>query len=365
MRTALIVGLSLWTLLACTTPRATPTAPQSASTESRAETESAAPPAVAPAAASGPTLVRLGANVGASDAGIFLAMDWGYFAEQGLEIEIIRGSGSEQVAALATGEMDVGAGAVSAGLLNAMSRELPLRIVADKGSNPPGFGYQAIVLRKDLWDSGQVRSWADLRGRRIAAASVRSSVDFLLARGLAGAGLKLEDVDLVQVAYPDMNMALANGVIDAASFWEPLLTVGLEQGILVRWKGIDEVDPGHQSGTILYGTSFLANRPELGHRFMLAYVRALRLYNDAFRKGIGRDEVIASIARHTGVRPDLLARGVPVGLNPDGCANAQDLADQVAWFRSQGYLQRDLDLDAVLDNRFCQQAAQQLGPYSY
>ncbi len=360
MRTALIVGLSLWTLLACTTPRATPTAPQSASTESRAETESAAPPAVAPAAASGPTLVRLGANVGASDAGIFLAMDWGYFAEQGLEIEIIRGSGSEQVAALATGEMDVGAGAVSAGLLNAMSRELPLRIVADKGSNPPGFGYQAIVLRKDLWDSGQVRSWADLRGRRIAAASVRSSVDFLLARGLAEAGLKLEDVDLVQVAYPDMNMALANGVIDAASFWEPLLTVGL-----VRWKGIDEVDPGHQSGTILYGTSFLANRPELGHRFMLAYVRALRLYNDAFRKGIGRDEVIASIARHTGVRPDLLARGVPVGLNPDGCANAQDLADQVAWFRSQGYLQRDLDLDAVLDNRFCQQAAQQLGPYSY
>src|SRR5579885_1684318 len=274
MRTALIVGLSLWTLLACTTPRATPTAPQSASTESRAETESAAPPAVAPAAASGPTLVRLGANVGASDAGIFLAMDWGYFAEQGLEIEIIRGSGSEQVAALATGEMDVGAGAVSAGLLNAMSRELPLRIVADKGSNPPGFGYQAIVLRKDLWDSGQVRSWADLRGRRIAAASVRSSVDFLLARGLAEAGLKLEDVDLVQVAYPDMNMALANGVIDAASFWEPLLTVGLEQGILVRWKCIDEVDPGHQSGTILYGTSFLANRPELGHRFMLAYVRA-------------------------------------------------------------------------------------------
>ena len=63
--------------------------------------------------------------------------------------------------------------------------------------------------------------------------------------------------------------------------------MGLDQGTLVRWKGADEIDPGHQSGTLLYGASFLTSNPDLGRRFMLAYVKAARLYNDAFRRGIG------------------------------------------------------------------------------
>lgn len=210
-----------------------------------------------------------------------------------------------------------------------------------------------------------MRTWADLRGRKIAAASVRSSVDFLLARGLGEVGLTIDDVEMVQIPYPNINAALANEAIDAAAFWEPLLTVGLDQGTLVRWKGADEIDPQQQSATLLYGPSFLTTNPDLGRRFMIAYVKAARLYNDAFRKRIGRDEIEAIIAKYTKVRPDIVARTVPVGLNPDGCANAADLADQLAWFRAQGYISGDLDLDAILDNQFCDQAVQQLGPYVY
>src|SRR5215210_4041831 len=105
-----------------------------------------APPPLAPAT------VRVGANIGASDVGVFLGMERGLFAQQGIEIDVVRGSGSDHVAAAATGELEVVAGAVNAGLLNAMGRDLPLRIVADKGSDPPGFSYQAFVVRKDLID---------------------------------------------------------------------------------------------------------------------------------------------------------------------------------------------------------------------
>ncbi len=366
MRAFLVLGLTLLALSACAPPRETgssgPPAPPAGSAQS-----SGAPPApaaaTAPPAASGPVTIKVGVNVGTSDAGIFLAMDRGFFAEQGFEIEITRGS-TELVPSVATGELDVLGPAMSAAMLNAMARDVPLRVVADKGSDPPGFSYQVIALRKDLWDSGQVRGWGDLRGRRLAEAGVRTSVDFLFARGLAEGGLTLNDVELMTVAYPDMNAAFAAGTIDVASFWEPLLTVGQDQGWLVRWKPAEEIDPGHQSGILVYGKNFLSDRPEQGHRFMKAYVQGVRVYNDAYRKGIGRDAVIASIASHTGVKPDLLERTVPAGLNPDGCANAPDLADQLAWFRSVGWLQRDLDLDAVLDNRFCEQAVQELGRYS-
>src|ERR687885_649031 len=67
---------------------------------------------------------------------------------------------ADTVAPLAAGQLDVGGGAPSAGLGNALARGLNLKIVADKGSTPPGFGYAGVVIRKDLWDSG-VRSPAD------------------------------------------------------------------------------------------------------------------------------------------------------------------------------------------------------------
>ncbi|HZS02932.1 MAG TPA: ABC transporter substrate-binding protein [Chloroflexota bacterium] len=363
MRIGSLLALALLALVACGPSRApapAASAPPPASAPQAAAPAAPAAPAAQPA--NGPVTVRVAANLGASDAGIFLAMDRGFFAEQGLDVDLTRGS-SELLPSLVNGDLDVLAPAVSAALLNAMARDIPLRIVADKGSDPPGFSYQVITLRKDLYDSGQVRGWGDLRGRRLAEAGVQSSVDFLFARGLATAGLTLNDVELVSINYPDMNAAFANGTIDAASFWEPLLTVGIDQGWVVRWKPVEEIDPGHQSGILIYGKNFLGDHQELGHRFMKAYVQGVRVYNDAYRKGLGRDAVNNSIASHAGVKPELQERTVPAGLNPDGCANSQDLADQLAWFRSIGYLQRDLELDAVVDNRFCERAVQELGRY--
>ena len=60
---------------------------------------------------------------------------------------------------------------------------------------------------------------------------------------------------------------------------------------------------------------------------------------------VAAEKIYALIAERTGVKPELQARTVPVGLNPDGCANAKDLADQLAWFRAEGHLQRHLDVE--------------------
>ncbi len=51
---------------------------------------------------------------------------------------------------LAAGQLDVGATVTAAGLLNAMSRDIPVKIVADKGINVAGKGYYRLVIRKDL-----------------------------------------------------------------------------------------------------------------------------------------------------------------------------------------------------------------------
>src|SRR5438270_297691 len=116
---------------------------------------SAAPP---PAAAASPGMqtFRWAGQIPATDAGIYMAMERGYFAEQGIDLEYVNfGSASEMVPALATRQSDGGGIAVNSATINAVARGVEIKAVADKGSMSPGFGWQAFLVRKDLVDSGR------------------------------------------------------------------------------------------------------------------------------------------------------------------------------------------------------------------
>ena len=117
--------------------------------------------------------VKLGMIGSMADAPIYLAVEKGYFRDVGIEVELEpMGSLAKQIAPLSSGDIDVGFGAISAGLYNAVNRDIPLKVVADKGRNAPGYAYNSIMVRKDLVDSGQVKTLADLKGRTIATIGV-------------------------------------------------------------------------------------------------------------------------------------------------------------------------------------------------
>ena len=80
-------------------------------------------------------------------------------------------SAAKMIVPLGTGELDVGGGTVSAGLYNAVERGIRIRIVADKGSVRDGYEFSTLLVRKDLVDSGQFKTLADLKGMTIATAS--------------------------------------------------------------------------------------------------------------------------------------------------------------------------------------------------
>src|SRR5262249_46750216 len=81
-------------------------------------------------------------TIGASsDSPFFIADKRGYFKDEGLAVKFIRfDSAAKAMAPLGTGELAVASGATSAALYNAVKRGVPLRIVADKAKNPPGYG---------------------------------------------------------------------------------------------------------------------------------------------------------------------------------------------------------------------------------
>src|SRR5258708_35543539 len=95
--------------------------------------------------AAGP--IRLGYIGGASDAGIYIALDRGYFREQGVEVSLERfNGGAAQMVLLGSGRLEIATGAPSAALFNAIIRGLPVAVVADKGSIRTGFSYSPLVV---------------------------------------------------------------------------------------------------------------------------------------------------------------------------------------------------------------------------
>jgi NitT/TauT family transport system substrate-binding protein len=311
--------------------------------------------------------LRLGVVASVSDAGFFIAAEQGYFAEQRLAIEFVPfRSAADMIAPLGVGQLEIGGGAVSAGLFNALARGVDLRIVADKGTIRAGQSYEALIIRRDLVESGRFKSLEDLRGLRIGQAALGISPHIDLVLFAQKAHLKPTDLDIVIMAFPDMVPAMANKVLDGALLIEPFRTQALEQGIGVFIESADKIYPDHQVAVVLYAPSMRREKVELGRRFLVAYLQGVRDFNDAFAKKVPqkRRDVIAALTKYTPVKDaGLYDKMVMPWLDPNGTVIRQSLRFDQEWYAQNGFVPTKVNLSLVVDDRFVLYALERLGRY--
>ena len=364
------LGALFLSLMACAAPAAPPPAPTAAPAPPKPAASAplaaaTSAPATAPTA---PTVqsVRTGilpTNLG--NAGLLLAQARGYFREQGVELELQNFDGGVQmIAPLAAGQLDVGAGGPGAVLYNAAERDITIKVVGDNGSTPPGFGWQALLVRKPLVDAGTVREVADLRGRKVAIVSTASSAEVTMMQALRRAGLRWDDVDWTTLPFPDMLPALGNGAIDGALLVEPLLSAALASGSSVALLGVDEIYPNQQLSLLMYSGAWATRNPELARGFMVAYVRGVRDYLDAVVKGREREQVAQTLVDMRLLRDAVqLERLRPVGLDPNGRVNVAGMKDDLEHFVVTGVVHNRVDIDALVDMQYADHAVRALGEY--
>ena len=342
-------------------PAAKPAAPAA----SRPSDAAAAPTASAaqPAPLAPPVTVHIGVLPNISDSGTYIAMERGYFQEEGINLELVPfDSAGPQVAPLGAGQLEIGGGSTSAGLYNAIARDVPLKVVADRGSMPPGASWIGLVVRQDL--VGQIRDYADLRNRRIAINQFGTTNDIAIEAALKRGGLTMQDADIQQIPYSDMNAALSNRSVDVAQHNEPFKAIAIEQELGTFFHGVDEYYPNMQFSVVLFGPQFAKNNPEAGKRWMVGFLRGVRDYNDALRKGVRKDETIQLIMKHVPLRDaGLFDKMGFTALNPDGKLNVQGLRDDLRWFVDHGMTQQAPDMNQVIDTSFAEYAVQRLGAY--
>lgn len=299
-----------------------------------------------------------------SQAGYYIAQDKGYFREEGIALEFVSGTPTDLAAFLAAGQVDVGAGAISAALFNLFARGVSVKIVADAGRNLPNASAGGVALRKDWYDSGAYRGPADLRGKRIAVATQGSAPDIALDRFLASGGLSANDVDIVLLNFPDIIPAFQNGAVEAAYYQEPFTTIALERGLIVRGPIGYDIYPDQQIGVTLLSQRVLDDRG-LAQRYMRGYVRGVR---DYVRALIDRDpaalaEIVPILIAHTTMKDAALYdRAIPSGLQNDPVPNVQSIVEDQEWYLARGLQQQRVNVLDFVDTSFVEQAVRELGP---
>ena len=312
------------------------------------------------------TIGTIGAS---SDAPFFIADAKGYFAEQGLKVTFTRfDSAAKSIPSLGSGDVDVGSGASSAGLYNAIARGIGIRIVADKARNTKGYSFQAIMARTDLIDSGKVKSVKDLKGLKVAMSANGNSENAFMAYALNQVGLKYSDIDPVFLGFPNQIAAYANKGIDASLTVEPTVAELLKLGTAKKLVDAADVFPNYQTAVVFYSPKFMHDQPENAKKFMIAYVKAARYYNDALKDGHiagpNADDVINILTKYSFIKDPAVHRAiVSQAIDPNGDVNMPSL--EMAWkfFLDTKQIDGSVKVENAVDLSYVHEAAKALGPY--
>jgi NitT/TauT family transport system substrate-binding protein len=322
-----------------------------------------------PASATEPTTVRIGVLNISSDAPFIIADRKGFFKDEGIApVFTTFASSGNMVVPLSTGQLDAAGGAASVGIYNGVAHGINVRIVADRGSDPPGYGFDALLVRKDLVTSGRFKTPKDLKGMTVAGNQPGSASASTLYELLAKYGLTFADVKRVNLDYPEHVAAFSNGKIDASITAEPDVTAAEKFGVAVRIMGADAWYPRQQLSVVIYGGDFAKSHRDVALRFMRAYIKAARYYYGALANGHlagpNANDVIAILSAATKEKDPAVYRAVvPSSIDPDGRLNLASMRKDLQFFKDQGLIEGNVQVEDVIDTSFVDEAVKQLGPY--
>ena len=292
---------------------------------------------------------------------LYVAIERGYFTQQGLEVELIGTPGGiSSFAVLASGRAEAVIGGLGAALFNAAARGLDFKVVGPVHLERPPVSTPLVVSRK-AFESGEIHSVKDLRGRKVSVNVLGSATEFWLNAALLKGSLTVNDVQMVAVNFPEVPAALANGAIAAGMLGEPMATLAEDRGQIVRLS--ENFINGVQVTAVYFSGDFMRGHPQEAVGFMVAWLRASR---DLHGDGYHNDAIARIVEKYTGVPADVVKRARPPYHEPDGRMNSNDFARLQEYFKKRGLLTYDrlLPPAAYIDPSFASRALHIVGVFS-
>jgi len=282
----------------------------------------------------------------------YLADELGYFAQQGLAIEVVSMTRSmDLLPVLAGGRVDVGFTAVTPGLVNAVARGAALRIVAARDMAVPGCTTGGTIFASAKAFPHGLNDLRQLKGKRVALSDRTGVFSFFLDAILARAGMTQKDLQMVTLRTADGVGALVGGRLDA------LVAANLDKDLdlvsekVVRAVSVADILPNFQYTFIIFGKSMLEADRKVGVGFLAAYLRGLRDFQ------AGKDPKAFQKLAEAG-HSDLttVRNACRTGLSHDGRVEVAHVKRVVDWAVANGYSEKAPDIAQLVDNSRVEEA---------
>ena len=173
---------------------------------------------------------RLNWTLYGEHAGFFVARDKGFYKEEGLDVEIVEGSGSTTVAQLVANSTNPVAYVDAATMMRGVGAGMPIKAVGvTLQQSPMAFIYRA--------DAARPTKIAEIKGSRIAITAGDASLAIFTAF-MGKLGMKVDDVQMITVANPaGKEQAVLNKQADAllGYFMDQGPRMQLQTGVKMGW----------------------------------------------------------------------------------------------------------------------------------
>ena len=267
---------------------------------------------------------------------VYIALEDGIFEREGLEIQItpVQG-GAASIPAMIAGELDIAFGAVPS-MLSGSANGLDLRLIAEQNRASPGFSDISA-----LPDAGLEGDPVALEGKRLGLNTFANTAELTARSVIEAAGGDFDDVEPVEVPFPEMIPMLERGEIDAAFLVEPFTTIARQtldaRSVADPYTGETE---GLPVGSYTTTENFAANFPNTVRAFQRAIIEATDIAREDPQRVIDILPTYTTLdaeAAATVTHPEFVAR-IDEG-------EIQRIVDLMV---EHGFLDAPLDLDTLI-----------------
>lgn len=286
----------------------------------------------------GKTSVTVGVIPIVDVAPIYLGVKQGFFSDEGLDVTLETAQGGAAIVpAVVSGQYQFGFSNTTS-LLLASSQGLPLKVVAagvaSTGEDGKDFG--AVIVKPD----SPIKSAKDLAGKRVAVNTLKNINTTTINNVVKDAGGDPSTISYVELPFPDIAAAVANGDVDAGQVVEPFLTIATGQGDRQVVSNYAGTDPDLTVGMYFTSQQYAGQNAEAVTGFTAAMEKSMD-YAAAHP-----DEVRAILSTYTKIDPEVQKNLVlpkwPSEVDRDSVKLLGDLAT------GDGLITKSLDLDALL-----------------
>jgi NitT/TauT family transport system substrate-binding protein len=355
---ALLIGcITACSAQAPTLPSSSATTPAAPAAAAQRSTSRYTPTPLSP-----PATIRVGDARFNPEAPVYIALERGYFRDEGLNVELVPTAGPSLAAQmLATGQLQFLMLGPDPALLNALASGIDIKIIASAVTNRESDRTGQVIVRTDLIESGAYMRPQDLKDASIGVTGDMSQ--FYVERFLNRSGMTGADVHFVQLSLADILPALESRAIAAAWEVEPLATIAANKALAKPVATIGQIYPGVVSNALLMAPGLERTQPPVTEHFVMAYLRGLRDYYHAFNKGDSdRAPLVDILASHTSAADPRLFDVIGMHtVDPNGAMNPTSWNDFQDYYVGRGDQVRKLDLNQYVDSSLLDAALDRLG----